>query len=436
MAKKLGTRSCAALAIKEVLVKQRSLDTAIESACKHLQTTELSLCKAICFGVFRHFETLSSCIDKLIDKPIRNKDKDIYALLLIGAYQLSAMRTPEYAAIDSCVKSSKELKKPWGSGLINAVLRKYQDRHQTLIDSLSPQITSEHPQWLYENISLAWPEHAEDIFTVNNQQPPLCIRVNIQKISRKDYLDKLESVGITASVGEYSPTAIYIADKPQDITELPGFNDGECSVQDEAPQLSAFLLDLSPDQRVLDACAAPGGKTCHILETQPQLKKLTAIDLDAGRLERVTENLQRLQLTAHCIAADIIDLDSWWDGKPFDRILCDAPCSATGVIRRHPDIKKLRRPEDINKLAEIQLTILQTLWQCLKPGGILLYATCSILPDENAKLVNLFCTMENSCEEITITENYGIVTEYGRQLFPKAGAHDGFYYARLKKRDD
>ena len=184
----------------------------------------------------------------------------------------------------------------------------------------------------------------------------------------------------------------------------------------------------------MDACAAPGGKTCHILETEPALKEVLAIDQDANRLQRVKDNLQRLHLTANCIAADIVDLESWWDGELFDRILCDVPCSATGVIRRHPDIKLLRRPEDIKQLAELQLTILQTLWQCLKPGGILLYATCSILPDENADLTNQFYALENSCEELTITENYGIVTKYGRQLFPTTGAHDGFYYAKLKKR--
>jgi len=434
LAKKLGTRSCAALAIKEVLVKQHSLDPAVENICKHLQTSDVSLCKAICFGVMRHYQTLAASIDALIDKPMRNKDKDIYALLLIGAYQLSAMRTPEYAAIDSCVKASKELKKQWASGLINAVLRKYQDQHETLADSHNPQILSEHPEWLFGKINKSWPDHAADIFAANNQQPPLCIRVNTRQISRDDYLKKLQEEGIDCHVGEHSLTSIYLQDKPQDITELPGFTQGECSVQDEAPQLSAFLLDLSAGQRVLDACAAPGGKTCHILETEPELKEVLAIDHDTNRLQRVSENLQRLNLTATCIAADIVDLEKWWDGKAFDRILCDVPCSATGVIRRHPDIKLLRRPDDIKQLAELQLTILQTLWQCLKPGGILLYATCSILPDENTNLIKQFSTLENSCEEITITENYGIVTEFGRQLFPQDGAHDGFYYAKLRKR--
>lgn len=434
MAKKPGARSCAALALKDVLVKHHSLDPALDRACKHLQTADISLCKALCYGVCRHFQSLSLAIEPLLDKPLRNKDSDIYALLLIGAYQLSAMRLPEYAAIDSCVNASKELKKPWASGLINAILRKYQAQLASQSLPHHPQSDSEHPVWLYKKITNAWPDYAAAIFHANNQQPPLCIRVNIQKISRSQYLEKLLQQGINASVGEYSSTAIYIQDIPQDITTLPGFNQGECSVQDEAPQLSAFLLNLSAGQRVLDACAAPGGKTCHILETEFALKELIAIDHDADRLQRVSENLQRLNLTAKCIAADIVYLDKWWDGESFDRILCDAPCSATGVIRRHPDIKLLRHPEDIEQLAELQLSILQTLWQCLKPDGILLYATCSILPDENAAVIKQFCAMENSCEEITITENYGIVTEYGRQLLPQVNAHDGFYYARLKKR--
>lgn len=433
LSKSRNTRAAAALALQQVLVHRISLSSALDEQSKHLPTSEVSLLKAIAFGVMRHLETLTHALQPLLDKPLRNKDKDIHALLLVGIYQLKHMRTPDYAAIDSCVKAGKSLKKIWAAGLINAVLRRYQLQGNL---GTSNQVNSEHPQWIYAAIQQAWPEYADAIFSANNAEPPFCIRVNTLKTSRDDYLARLTQAGIHCIAGAFSPTAIYLLDKPHNILDLPGFTDGECSVQDEAPQLSALLLDLSPGQRVLDACAAPGGKTCHILESEPQLATLTAVDQDAGRLVRVKENLDRLQLQAHCIAADILDTSRWWDGVPFDRILCDVPCSATGVIRRHPDIKYLRLETDIPVLQSLQLQILQSLWQTLKPGGILLYATCSILPDENVAVIRRFLQLESSCETLPITLNCGIEQEYGRQLFPQTAAHDGFYYAKLKKRDD
>ncbi len=436
--KPLSPRSCAALIIKDVLVKRQSLTQATNLRSEHLQLQDIGLCKALCFGVLRHYQSLSAQIDPLLTKAIRNKDKDIYALLLLGAYQLTAMRVPEYAAIDSCVDASKALKKPWASGLINAVLRQFQQLQADTNDSnlpqlLTEQILSEHPAWLYGKIKKAWPQQSLDIFLANNQEPPLCIRVNQQKIQRADFAKQLQTTGVKTLDGEFAKTALYLLDKPQDITALSGFSKGLFSVQDEAPQLCAELLELEPQQRVLDACAAPGGKTCHILEQQDNLQALFAIDQDPQRLQRVEENLQRLNLHATCTAADILDTDNWWDGEPFDRILCDVPCSATGVIRRHPDIKLLRQPDDIKQLAALQLKILQSLWQCLRPNGIMLYATCSILPEENSKLIAQFCAIEKTCEEIKIAGDYGQTCEYGRQLLPQSGAHDGFFYAKLKK---
>lgn len=432
LSKRRDARTAAALALQQVIVQRISLTSAIDEQSKHLPTSEVSLLKAIVFGVMRHFETLSHALQPLLDKPLRNKDKDIYALLLIGAYQLKHLRTPDYAAIDSCVKAGKSLKKPWAAGLINAVLRRYQAQADL---PANPQVLSEHPLWLYNAISTAWPEQAPAIFTANNTEPPLCIRVNTKKISRAAYREKLEQAGIHCQSGMYSPVAIYLLDKPANIFDLPGFTDGECSVQDEAPQLSAFLLELAPQQHVLDACAAPGGKTCHILETEPQLKRLVAVDQDARRLIRVKENLHRLQLDATCVAANILDTETWWDGQLFDRILCDVPCSATGVIRRHPDIKFLRLETDIQQLHDLQIRILECLWRTLKPGGILLYATCSILPEENTRVIGQFCQQRDDCTEIAITLGCGIVQEHGQQLFPQPGAHDGFFYAKLKKRD-
>ena len=429
----LSARAAAALILRQVWVENQSLSQATPNLSKHLPPEELSLTKALCFGVLRQQESLQAVILPLLSRPVRPKDKDILALLLIGAYQIHAMRTPDYAAIDSCVNACRELKKTWACGLVNAVLRTFQQQATTLFSQLTPQQQSQHPDWLYNKILFRWPEQAEAILAANNQEPPLCLRINQRQTSRESYLKKLEHAGICAHAGRFSATAIYLDDKPRDITQLPGFAEGEISVQDEAPQCSVPLLELAPGQRVLDACAAPGGKTCHIAESEPALAGLIAIDIDKNRLQRVEENLQRLRLSAHCIAADVSKLDSWWDGQAFDRILCDAPCSATGVIRRHPDIKYLRREADINQLAKLQLQILQSLWQCLKPGGILLYATCSIMPEENDWVIRAFSALESGCEVLEFAADFGIATRFGRQLFPQPQGHDGFYYAKLYK---
>lgn len=428
-----GARSAAALALKAVLAQKQSLDHNIASTSQHLAANDISLAKALCYGVLRHYETLSAQIDPLLAKPLRNKDYDIYALLLIGAYQLSAMRMPAYAALDSVVKASRELKKPWGSGLINAVLRKLQS--QTL-PTYSEQVQSEHPRWLFDAIKQAWPEQAAAIFHANNAEPPLCLRLNLQKIARADYIQQLSDIDIKASAGKLAESAVYLHDKPSDITALPGFAEGFFSVQDEAAQMAAYLLDAKANSTILDACAAPGGKTCHILERLNNQAQLTALDIDEKRLQRVTENLDRLQLTATLKTADIVDVNNWWQGEQFDFILCDAPCSATGVIRRHPDIKQLRQASDIAQLAQLQQQILQSLWRVLKPGGTLLYATCSIMPEENSRVIAEFCAQQADCQESKIdlaaADGY-LACEYGWQFFPQNNAHDGFYYARLKK---
>lgn len=430
LSKLLDARTAAALALQEVLVKRVSLTSAFDGQSKHLQTTEVPLFKALGFGIMRHFESLSATLAPLLEKPLRNKDKDIYALLLIGVFQLQYLNTPDYAAIDSCVKASKALKKPWAAGLINAVLRRYQAEQGRVLNN---QQLSEHPLWLYNMLLAAWPEHAQAILTANNEEPPLCLRVNHRQYSRDDYMQELINNGISCSAGKHSLTSLYLHDKSHAIRELPHFSNGACSVQDEAPQLAAQLLDLAPHQTVLDACAAPGGKTCHILETEPLLASVIAVDLEPKRLARVSENLARLQLNAQCVAADITDVDAWWNGELFDRILCDVPCSATGVIRRHPDIKFLRLATDIEQLHLLQLSILQKLWPTLKPGGILLYATCSILPRENVDVIEAFCKDEPNCQHIPLALHCGIQQSFGTQLFPQSQGHDGFYYAKLQK---
>jgi 16S rRNA (cytosine967-C5)-methyltransferase len=260
----------------------------------------------------------------------------------------------------------------------------------------------------------------------------MTLRVNTAKASRDHYLALLAEAAIGARPASFAATGIYL-ENPVAVDQLPGFADGWVSVQDEASQLCAPLLHPMPGHRVLDACCAPGGKTCHILETEPGLSELVALDIDAGRLDKVRQNLSRLNLSATITAADASDLGAWWDGRPFDRILLDAPCSATGVIRRHPDIKLLRTPADIDKLGEIQHKLLSTLWATLKPGGKLLYTTCSVLPEENDQVIATFLQNKGDCLPQPLSLVTGIATPYGHQLLPCPNGNDGFYYSLLQK---
>jgi 16S rRNA (cytosine967-C5)-methyltransferase len=285
---------------------------------------------------------------------------------------------------------------------------------------------------LIKQVEQDWPEQALNILLENNRQPPMVLRVNLSKVSRERYLQLLTEQDITAQTVSFCPSAI-ILDKPVPVDLLPGFADGSVSVQDTAAQLAAGLLGVQPGHRVLDVCAAPGGKTAHILESQSQLKELVAVDIDESRMQRVSENLQRLKLQAKLVVGDAANPLSWWDGKPFDRILLDAPCSALGVIRRHPDIKLLRRAEDIGQLQALQKTILQAVWPLLAPGGVMVYATCSILKQENEQQVKAFLAEHSDAVELSIDADWGTAGACGRQILTGESAMDGFYYARISK---
>jgi 16S rRNA (cytosine967-C5)-methyltransferase len=292
---------------------------------------------------------------------------------------------------------------------------------------------SAHPKWLLEKLDSAWPKASvEEIIIGNNTQAPMTLRINQKQYSREKYLRLLNNAGIAAESSSLNESGIKL-DSAVDVGNLPGFESGACSVQDEAAQLAAGLLELRPRQTVLDACCAPGGKTCHILESEPDLQSLLAIDSETQRLRKVADNLSRLDLQAQLLAAKAENPEDWWNGNHFDRILLDAPCSATGVIRRHPDIKILRKPTDIDKLIKIQLSLLEGLWKTLANEGILVYATCSILPEENDEVIKAFIESQQYVAIMEIKECWGQKTEYGRQLFPTVSGHDGFYYARLKK---
>ena len=432
--KLLDTRAATAEVIAGVL-RGRSLSALLPEYSKKVDEKDRSLLKELCFGTLRWYPQISILLKQLIQKPLREKDLEIQGLLACGLYQLMHMRIAEHAIINETVSAASKLNRPWAKGLVNAVLRSFQRQQQQLLDDQSDNVVFQtaHPKWLLKKINDAWPEEiAAQIIAANNERAPMTLRANILRNSRQAYLDCLAQAGIAANATEFSAQGIVLS-TPRDVSELPNFAQGHVSVQDEAAQLAASLLMLDTDQRVLDACCAPGGKTCHLLESQPDLRSLVAIDVEPRRLVRVEENLARLNLHAELKAADANDLGSWWNGSQFDRILLDAPCSASGVIRRHPDIKILRKPADIDKLAVIQAQILSNLWQTLKPGGILVYATCSVLPAENDDIIQAFVDSQHDAQVQTIEASWGLATRHGRQLFPLTNGNDGFYYSRLSK---
>jgi 16S rRNA (cytosine967-C5)-methyltransferase len=423
---KYNTRATAACFLQTVIEKKLSLTELFHSdSCLAFSAADRGLIKELCFGVCRHYFYLDSLLEQLIEKPI--KDLTVKILLFIGFYQLLFLRVPSHAAVAETVSAARQLKKSWGTGLINAVLRNFL-RQPNLANS-GNQLA--HAPWFCKMIKADWPEQWREILEANNQHPPLTLRVNQQQISREKYLLLLQEQNIAAEICALSPVGIRV-DAAMDVTQLPGYAAGYFSVQDEAAQLAAYLLDCKPQQLVLDACAAPGGKTTHLLEYEPSLQVI-AVDNDQKRLSAVTENLQRLQLTATIQHADVADVSSWWQGSLFDRILLDAPCSATGVIRRHPDIKLLRTSEDILQIAKQQLHILKSLWPLIKPQGQLLYATCSIVKKENTEIMQQFLETTADATEKIISADWGTPQTAGRQLLPGQQQTDGFYYCCLLK---
>mgnify|MGYP005851529393 CR=1 FL=1 len=427
-------RATAARLIAELLRHKGSLASLLPHYQQRVPERDRGLLQELCYGSLRWQPRLEAYLGQLVTKPLKAKDADIQALLLLGLYQLTDTRIPDHAAIGATVEAAKTLKKPWASGLINGVLRRFQREHETLDTQLvlNPEFVTAHPQWLIERLKSAWPEAFERIIEGNNSHPPLTLRLNLERASRADYIAQLGELGIMARPTPFSPQGL-ILEEATDLQALPLFAEGGVSVQDEAAQLSAGLLELAPGQRVLDACSAPGGKTGHILETQPNLAQLVALDLEERRLKRVRENLARLGVEAQVVCGDAGQPDSWWNGQPFDRILLDAPCSATGIIRRQPDIKLLRGPADIAKLVRLQARLLDALWPLLAPGGKLLYASCSIMPEENSQQVQAFLARHPDAVEEPITADWGQAQNCGRQLLPNKQGHDGFYYARLRK---
>jgi 16S rRNA (cytosine967-C5)-methyltransferase len=422
----IETQICAAAIVLEVL-SGRSLTAALAQARGRAGDAAWGAVQDIAYGVLRQLGLLRAVLAALLTRPLT--DRDVEALLVVALYQLHSTRAAPHAVVDHAVQACARLRKASAKGLVNAVLRNFLRRSETLLAQArgSDEGRWSYPQWWVDRLRRDWPERYASILEAGNTRPPMTLRVNARRISRSDYVGLLEGV----EVEEAGPCALLLR-PPRPVEELPGFDQGLVSVQDLAAQFAAPLLDLHAGQRVLDACAAPGGKTAHMLEGAEV--QVTAIDSDAQRLTRVQATLERLQLSARLVCADAGDAAAWWDGVPYDRILLDAPCTASGVVRRHPDIKWLRRPADIAALVGQQQRLLEALWHTLAAGGKLLYATCSVFPAENQLQIRAFLQAHPEAKLLPLSgipEGPKIGNIQG-QILPDT-RHDGFFYALLQK---
>ncbi|OOF58040.1 16S rRNA (cytosine(967)-C(5))-methyltransferase RsmB [Rodentibacter myodis] len=434
----LSSRAIAAQVILQVLDEGKSLSALLPEVQSEVKTQDLALLQEICFGVCRVLPRLEQIIQRLVDKPLKGKTRIVHCLLLVGLYQLLYLRVPAHAAVDEVVNATKLLKVDSFRGLVNGVLRRFLREQEDILAIVDKHWQTLHPEWFVNKLKKAY-RNWREIIEANNQKPPMWLRVNSQKNSTENYRTLLMDTEISAEMGVH-PQSLRLA-SPVAVQKLPQFVEGAVTVQDLSAQWAATLLEPQNSEWILDACAAPGGKTTHILELAPQAKVI-ALDVEAHRLKRVEENLARLNQQAIVVCGDASQPDDWLgeieqntvkSAVKFDRILLDAPCSATGVIRRHPDIKWLRQETDIAQLVELQKKILNALWAKLKPNGILLYATCSVLPDENSDQIKAFLAEHAEAELLPLPfdDDQSVV---GFQFIPQEKSGDGFYYAKLRKR--
>lgn len=429
-------RASAARAIDAVLHGGRSLKSVLGSALADIaDARDRALVEAICFHALRHLRRYRFVLQRWMNKPLPAREHLLEALLLAGLAQLDALHLPAHAAVAATVEAARALRKPAFVGLVNALLRRA--TREPLPASSDPAIAHSYPDWLVNRLRVDWPDRWAEILAAGNHVAPLWLRVNAGAISRDDYGRQLAAAGLAAHAPDWPPQALRL-DTPAPPETLPGWNEGLISVQDGAAQAVVAALAVRAGERVLDACCAPGGKTAALLEaaaTQAGGIELLAIDDDARRMRRVEIALDRLKLRrrVRLRVADVGAVETWWDGKPFDAVLLDAPCSATGIIRRQPDIKWHRREQDLPALMATQDRLLDACWRVLAPGGRLLYATCSILRAENAQRIAAFLQRHDDAHEQPLDERYGLAAHPGRQRLPGAAGMDGFYYARLGK---
>lgn len=415
----------AAVSVVSQVIGGRNLNQVLSETLKNLSefsTQQRGALQDLSYGTLRYYGQLESILKELLNKPLQ--DEQIRYLLLVALYQLQHTKAAEHAVVDFAVNTVRK-RNPAASGLVNAILRNFLRNKDELVANAAKTEVGRYsyPQWWINEIKKQYPEHFERILLTGNQHPPMTLRVNHQKITTAEYLKLLKQHEIQAKIIE--PDALLLQ-QPLNVDKLPGFKDGLVSVQDAGAQYAAALLDVKDGMRVLDACAAPGGKSAHLLESANI--ELVALDKDAQRLERVQENMHRLRLNAQLLTGDAAQPADWWDGKQFERILADVPCSATGVVRRHPDIKWLRRAADIENFAQQQQQILSALWPLLAPDGKLLYATCSIMQRENQHVITAFLKDHSNAVQLPLTLSEMI----SGQLLPN-DQHDGFFYALLHK---
>lgn len=415
------TRAHAARAVAAVHKGHPGLDTSLATAAEPL-LFELA------YGTCRRYYSLRSEVDSILKRPLRQRDQDLYALMLVGAYQLRHTRIPDHAAVSETVAAAKSLQKPWARQLVNGVLRNL--TRKGAARSISEAAAHDHPEWLIKKLSAAHPDKCPELFDINNSRAPMGLSINLAKTSTSEYAALLVSQGMSHRLG-LAPSSIVLT-HPLPVTKLPGFSDGWVSVQDEGAQLAAELLAPPAGVSVLDACAAPGGKAFNLLARDPSLK-LTVLDRSEQRLGVVRREAMRLGHRVENVVLGDATKTNWWNGRLFDAILLDAPCSGSGTLRRNPDIKIRRQPLHVVLAAQQQQALLNGVWPMLSTGGTLLYCTCSILPEENEQVVNDF--LESTPDAVTrdIRGRWGRPVDPGRLLLPSLGGSDGFYYALLKK---
>jgi 16S rRNA (cytosine967-C5)-methyltransferase len=434
-----SARSLSAYAVARVLREGITLDAALKDALVAADPKLFASVRSLSYGAVRGYFRHEAILGKLLSQPVRSLDFLVRALLSVALYELEDERTPEYAVVDAAVQTAKATDAVRASGLINAVLRRYLRERKALDAEIASKPATRHaaPIWLADRFRADWPVRWTQLLAASDSHAPMWLRVNSRQSSTASYLQELATAGIAARAEDRVPFAIVL-DQPRDVNELPGFAEGKVSVQDLGAQCVAFPLGLAPAQRVLDCCAAPGGKTALIAEREAELSKLVAVDLDPNRLARVRENLSRGRLSAEVVQGDSTEPKKWWDGEPFDRILLDAPCSGLGVIRRHPDIRLRKSPSDIDKLPALQFRLLKASWNLLKPGGRLVYVTCTVTRSENHDVIAAFLA-ETPAAAVLPVESWqgwpglGEADEFGRQILPGEAGADGFYYAALIK---
>jgi 16S rRNA (cytosine967-C5)-methyltransferase len=426
-------RALAAQALAQVALGGASLREAMDRHAPRLaDPRDRALLMALLSDGARWWPRFDAALDRLLDQPLRKKEPAVHALLVLGLVQLEVLELADYAAVAATVEAARALKRPRLAGLVNAVLRRWQRERATRLAALDadPQTRHAHPAWLARAIARDWPAQAEAVLAADNREPPLMLRANRRRTTREALLDRLRTDGQTAEPHAWLADAIVLPHST-DVTRLPGFADGLFAVQDGAAQVAADLADARDGQRVLDACAAPGGKACHLLERADL--ELVALESEPKRAERIGQNLARLHLRADVVVGDAGEPSAWWDGRPFDRILIDAPCSATGVLRRRPDVRLHRRADDIPALAAQQRRILAALWPLLAPGGRLLYVTCSLLRAENEGVLAPFLAAHADARAVPFELPAGQAAAVGWQILPGDGDLDGMYYAALEK---